>query len=197
MIILFKLSIKFIKVGKNISPKKKDVDDPNNKHVHIILKENRIEKFERIKAYYEHTSDVDAIRTCIDKTFEFLNQEPLNIRPELKQILEIMINNTYLKSKYLVFSFNDIINESLHQWIQSRRSELIIFTLAFRNELPSDEKVVAMVFIEHQINFENGMTITDIKNIITNMDETTLLKILKKFHSAQLIQINKRNNIEY
>ena len=140
------------------------------------MKEKRIEKFERIKAYYEHTSDVDAIRTCIDKTFEILNQEPLNIRPELKQILEIMMNNTYLKSKYIVFSLNDKINESLHQWIQSRRSELNIFSLAFRNELPSDEKVVAMVFIEHQINFENGITITDIKKLITNMDETTLFK---------------------
>lgn len=185
-------------------PRKKEYEKENeknneneeNKHIHIILKDNRIEKFERIKAFYEHNSDVDAIRTCIDKTYDFLNQEPITIRPELKNILDLLISNPYLKSKYLVFTINDIINEALHQWVQSRRNELNLFSITFRSDLPPDEKAIALVFVEHQINFDNGLSFSDIKNILNDMDEKKILAILKKFQFYQLIRSHKINNQE-
>lgn len=161
------------------------------------MKNNRIEKFEKIKSFYEHNSDVDAIRRCIDNTFESLNSDPISIRPELKGILESLSSNSFLKSKYLVFSINDIINEALHQWIQSRRSEINLFSISFRNELPPDEQKVAMVFVEHQVNFINGLSLTDIKKYLTDFDDVKILRILKKFQLYQLIQSSKVENEEF
>lgn len=54
-----------------------------------------------------------------------------------------------------------------------------------------------MVFIEQQINYDQGLTISNIKNFLKEFDEIKLLNIIKKFQAAQLIQCNKTENIEY
>ena len=108
----------------------------------------------------------------------------------------MLVSNSYLKSKYLVFTINDIINEALHQWIQSRRNELNLFSVSFRSELPPDEKAIALVFVEQQINFENGLSVSNIKNFLNDFDEKKILSILKKFQSYQLIRSHKVNNQE-
>ena len=160
------------------------------------MKDSRINKFETIKSHFEFSSDVDTVRACIDKTFESLSHDPLVIRPELQEILELLTSNQYLKSKHLVFSINDIVNEAIHQWIQSRRSELNLFSISFRSELPSDENAVAMVFVEQQINFPNGLSVTDIKSFLNDFEDALILRILRKFQSNQLIHSNKIKNTE-
>ena len=167
------------------------------KHIHVTLKPSRIEKFEFIKTKNDLNSDVDVIRSCIDQTYEDLTKGDIKIRPEVKQIIENMLNNEYLKNKHLVFNVNDIINEALHQWIRTKMSEINLHSFPFRKELSEEEEQVALVFVEHQINFDRGMSIKDVMQFLQDKNETRVRRILKKFLKQGLILATTINNTEY
>ncbi|MHA2105776.1 MAG: hypothetical protein ACW981_20305 [Candidatus Hodarchaeales archaeon] len=167
------------------------------KHVHLILKNERIEKFQAIKKNYNLSQDVDVLRTCLDIVYNSIDSEVLKLRPELSNIVNAFLNNTYLKKKHFVFNSNDVINEAVHYWIQSRRSELNLHSFAFRKELSEDEQLVALVFVEHQIDFDTGMSLEDIKKLLPDLDQLKINQIINQFLNNSLILASNINNVSY
>ncbi|MBD3191116.1 MAG: hypothetical protein GF308_10750 [Candidatus Heimdallarchaeota archaeon] len=175
------------------------MNNRNNKkkHIHVILGPQRFRKFQRIKEQQEINSDVDVMRYCIDEIYQQLQQEKIDLRPILKQQIELMLSNDYLKAKHLVLNINDVINEAVYQWIQNKKNEINLHHFPFRQELKPEEQKIAMVFIEHQLDYEKGMTMEDIKSYLPELPETRLQRIIKKFVDNELLLSNKLNGLIY
>ena len=63
--------------------------------------------------------------------------------------------------------------------------------------ISEEEEQVALVFVEHQINFDSGMSIKDVMQFLQDKNETRVRRILKKFLKQGLILATTINNIEY
>lgn len=175
----------------------KNTDEKNKKHIHVILGSLRFGKFQLIKKEKEINSDVDVVRHCIDEVHQKLQQEEINLRPVLKQQIDLLLSNDYLKAKHLVLNINDVVNEAVYQWIQNKKNEINLHHFPFRQELKPDEQKVAMAFVEHQLDFEKGMTIADIQSYLPELPETRIQRIVKKFVDNDLLLSNKLNGLIY
>lgn len=157
------------------------------KHIHVVLGSNRIEKFDFLKKRLEQNSDVDLIRYCLDKVYDTVDSEPLALREVFTKQIDFILQNEFFKNRHLINSVNDIINDAVFQWIQSRKQELSLYNLELRNELQEQEKTVVLALIENQSNYTKGMTIEDIIEHTEEITKLHLNTILKKFEDNKLV----------
>ena len=158
------------------------------KNIHVVLKKNRIEKFNTIKMKLEINSDVDVMRACLDIAHKQLIEDKLSIKSELLSIAENISGSTFLQKKYLVFSVSDIINDALQKWIQNHYSEYSLFSFSLRKELSEKENRVALVFIENQSDYDRGMSLDAISNLLPDLGSADILRIIKFFLDKDLLQ---------
>lgn len=167
------------------------------KQIQVVLKQkNRVEKFNEIKQFHEINSAIDVVRFCIDEVYLYLKDERIFIREEIKNVLDNLLSNDYLKAKNLVFTQNDIINLALHQWIQSRKTEINLHSFSFRRELPKEEQQIANVFIEQQINYDKGLTLQDVITL-SDLEKKLIERILDKFERNGLLISNIESEKKY
>ena len=175
-------------------------EEPETKekhHIHVILRPKRYSKFVQLKESIDANSDVDVIRYCIDETFKNKDKEKIDIRPILLHRAELLLNNDFFKNKYLVSDFNQILNEALHQWIQKKNQEINLHSIPFREELSPEEHKVALTFVEHQIDFDRGITFEDLLDLMPDIKEQKLRQILKKFLMNELLFKTSFQGIDY
>lgn len=160
----------------------------NIKNIHVVLKKNRIDKFNMIKNKLELNSDVDVMRTCLDIAHKQIIEDKLSIKPELLNIAENISNISILQKKFLVFSVSDILNDALSKWIQNHYSEYSLFSFSLRSELSEKENLVAITLIEKQRTYENGITLNKLSEYINDLKLSEISKIIKSFLDLELIQ---------
>ncbi|MFX0182277.1 MAG: hypothetical protein ACFE95_04260 [Candidatus Hodarchaeota archaeon] len=191
---------KDLKRGTGLSSNNKTNQGNNSetkKHIHVILGSQRFKKFLTLKEVFEKNSDVDVVRTCIDEMYNSLEQEKLSLRPILKQQVNLLLQNDYLSSRHLVLNLNDVVNEAVHQWIQTKKAEINLHHFPFRKELSEDEQQVALVFVENQFKYDRGFLFKDLKSYLTELDDHIIQRILRKFTDNKLIVINNIDGVDY
>lgn len=171
--------------------------DDTIKNIHVILKGTRIQKFNLIKSKLELNSDVDVMRMCLDIAHKQIIEDKIAIKPELLSVAENIVNTPYIRKRNLVFSVNDILNDSLSKWIQSHFSEYSLHSFSFRKDLSEDEQLLALVFVEHQDSFPRGMTLHNIMTFLPETELPAVEKILKNFVENQLVESTIIRNETY
>ncbi|MHA1984212.1 MAG: hypothetical protein ACW967_07645, partial [Candidatus Hodarchaeales archaeon] len=68
---------------------------------------------------------------------------------------------------------------------------------AFRKELSEEERQIALVFVEHQLDFETGMSLEDIKKFLPDIDQVRVNQIINQFLNSNLILATTVNNVKY
>ncbi|MHA2226824.1 MAG: hypothetical protein ACXAC8_16545 [Candidatus Hodarchaeales archaeon] len=167
------------------------------KHIHVILGPQRFERFSTLKTSFEKNSDVDVVRKCIDDMYKSLTEEKISLRPILQQQVNLLLQNDYLRSRHLVLNLSDVVNEAVHQWIQSKKVEINLHHFPFRKELTDDEQQVALVFVEKQYNYDRGLSLKDLKDNLNQMEEVKIRRILKKFVDNGLVLKSHLNEVDY
>ncbi len=162
--------------------------EENNKNIHVVLKKNRIERFNLIKSKLEINSDVDVMRTCLDIAYKQIIENKLSIKSDLLTKAENIANRPFLQNKYLVYSVSDILNDALRKWIENHYSEYSLFSFSLRKELTELEQLVALAFIENQSNYDRGMTVDTISNLLPNENLLEIQKIIRSFLDQDLLQ---------
>lgn len=118
----------------NSKKEKNEKSVETKKHIHVILSPNRIKKFNVLKKEFEQNSDVDVLRICIDKVYESSGSNNVLLKQILSDQIDLILKNDYFRGKYLlVESENDIINDAVNLWLQSKKHELNLHNVPFRN----------------------------------------------------------------
>lgn len=171
--------------------------DEQIKNIHVILKGSRIDKFLSIKNKLEIISDVDVMRACLDVAHRQIIDNQISLRPDILAIAENIVKSPYIKKRNLIFSVNDILNDSLYNWIQNHYSEYSLHSFSFRKDLSEDEQEIALVFVEHQNSYPRGMTLDDILHFLPSTDTITAEKVIKKFVEYELLEVTKIRDQTY
>jgi len=170
--------------------------EKNKKHVHIILESEMYQRFQKLKKTFNQKSDVGVLRMCIDDKYDTLDKETIEIRPVLKKQAEFLLKNNYLTNRYLILSLNDIVNDAIHMWIRTKKSEINLHNVPFRQHLVADEQKVALFFVENQYDYENGITLDDLKNNLRDISEARIKSILQNFVDNKLVTMAQMNDTE-
>ncbi|MBN1329862.1 MAG: hypothetical protein JXA54_10345 [Candidatus Heimdallarchaeota archaeon] len=177
------------------SSKTTKIDD--KKHIHVVLEADRFKKFLSVKKTLNQNSDVDVVRFCIDEVYERLNNKKIDLKPILESQIKTILDNEYLRNRYLVLDYNDVINDSVYQWILNKRSEINLHHLPFRQSLDEEEQLIANFFIENQYENHQGITIEDIEQKIRSLSSKQINNVLQKFLNGGLISTNQIKGIDY
>lgn len=171
--------------------------DEQIKNIHVILKGMRIDKFRSIKNKLEINSDVDVMRACLDIAHKQVIENQIGLRPDILAIAEKIVKSPFIKKRYLIFSVNDILNDSLNKWIQNHYSEYSLHSFSFRKDLSEEEQEVALVFVEKQNSYPRGMTLDDIILFLPSLDVEIAEKVVKKFVEFDLLEATEIHNQTY
>lgn len=166
------------------------------KHVHIILESDIYQRFQKLKKTFKKKSDVGVLRMCIVDKYDTLDKETIEIRPVLKKQAEFMLKNNYLTNRYLILSLNDIVNDAIHMWLRTKKSEINLHNVPFRQHLAVDQQKVALFFVENQYDYEDGLTFDDLKSNLGGISEARIKSILQNFVDNKLITISQINDTE-